>query len=1406
MLNTYEKQDIDKYNGVQKNTFRVYINNVKKNRADNIDTFLVDTTERGNLIVAGNINYIKKDQLILVGEEVMRVVGYVKNGKNTQLRVERGVDSTPTTKLLKGDIVCSVDDITDLVTYYTHSSKMDLQDNPFNVYYGTGAVKIKDDIKKWNGLSNKHKQYNYTLYKSKIFIFEGYDDSNLLTFRGYLKKVSFSKTLGDKHQITFNLVDQLGSYWNKDLKVKKFFKDVTIRELISEIFEIHKNKIYYKHIEEKQYPKVFGFTMNDLKTYQEVVNILSNNGIRFAFTPRGHIHIFSEIVGDNGNLSSNILLDDVHSLVDISLTDDSQLIFNYGKIEFTQQFPYYELTKGVNYLRHKRIMVSNPILQKLGEHYYVKEFTVTDSEIASKVSLDVYGTPSVCMLKHPVNGIEILCNPTLISASQVIFVPVEILSNTGLLEFGKGKWLMDNGFGTQTQFDFYYVQGNLPTVFALSKTEASNKSSKTNQLEVPITPIIMEGNKEFINLNKKLTLQFGSPRNLKDLEYTGSYENLEKIVGKWVGGKDLLYEKEWEQSQKGLDVFVNATSLSDRNKIKNGLPHYDTFDNSGLTLHIQNLGESNSEIVSQFVNTKVPTLELNKLPKIDFKRGEIVGDIAVRFNERMRYFGVAPNDVLFPVRVLEGATLHEKLKFEEMKRAGIEIRCTAVSNYENEVLYHFNNPLFLNIEYAKIPCENIIYVQNYYIKANPIVKKSEFFYHTDRESIELYDGKKSFSIDTTIFDNEYTKKILSYVFNTYKGTSTETMKYVIPITTVKSIELELYDLVRVKDEVITDIDVNNLFMVIGKTITFDTSRKIEYTLLNLYTKDYEMLDLNYSQIEKFNPLTDVTYNHLDVEFENKDISGYLQRIELKDNKYGKIIAELVKFNNARIFVLPGSRDPLLFVDLRGEKQYTYGDSLFPTTLFETFFIVNIGKEYLYVSPVKVFVSEGVHQYRLQVMKRQLGNSPKEDVLVGREGAIYIIAEGTTKDYSFKTSSIYVGDGKNKGFLSYDPVEGLKLKADKVEILSEGGKDPMNIATAITQTSDRLSFEVNRIDEDFTEKKEVISVINLSQEGINIKGKHIDIDGETTFFQQANFLGGVRAKDSIMVYSGVEGNSDQRTILGAGGITFEEKNTMGQWITTRAFRKFACGISTVGFKIIEYKDLRQFTGGVTWKGNIKLIYSVTSLKNLYKVKEFKVSPYINPKDKHLIGFTVDYKYIDNMEEVFTRKISKVDKLQLQQMNVNQPYSVISENLSSVNIKFNIFNAYYSHTRKGSRRRSGKHRYYDVFFRYDTLIVISAQKMTGGNWTEIGRYTSSRGSFVFSHTLWNVTGLLDAVLYRVKVDVYRTSEGYQYNDNGDLEGYLRGDNSGGLRVEIQNESREYLYDRSNIAEVMWLAYEE
>ncbi len=402
--------------------------------------------------------------------------------------------------------------------------------------------------------------------------------------------------------------------------------------------------------------------MSNYSTYQEIIELLSSNGIRIIFTPKGHLYVFSEVLGGD-KLRSDIILDDVRNLTDISISDDNQLIFNYGNIKYTRQFPYYDLDKGINYKYNKNISVTPLVIQDSG-NYLVKEFVVRDSHIASKVSLDVYGTPSVCMLKDNVTGIEFICNPLDIQGDTVTFMPIEILNDTGLLEFGKGKWLFDLGFNNTRNYTFYYVQGNLPTVFALSKQSPKNKSAITNNLEIPVSPIVLnDDGTEHINLNKSLTLQFGSPKNLKDLEYTGNYLGVDNIIGTWIGGTHLLYEKEWEQSQRGLDVFVNATRLSQSGINNKGLPIYDTFDNSGFKLEITNPNENDTEIVSKFVNTLRPNVYLKDLPKISFETGsgEIIGDIALKSTQKTTNILLEPNDVLFPVRTLPEATAHENL-------------------------------------------------------------------------------------------------------------------------------------------------------------------------------------------------------------------------------------------------------------------------------------------------------------------------------------------------------------------------------------------------------------------------------------------------------------------------------------------------------------------------------------------------------------------------------------------------------------------------------------------------------------------------------------------------------------------------------------------------------------------------
>lgn len=1149
MLKTYGIKSLEEYNGSNTESFRIYVNNIKQNRTLNIDTFLVDITPQGNLIIDGYYPYIEPNQLLVVGTEIVKIKKYKTNqtDRKTELEVERAYNQTPLTDLLIGDGVYSVEEFTMKVTNYQYTSKMDVMNNPFNVTFGSGYVRLLDNIKQWNMLSNSIQKYNYSLYKTKVFIFEGYDDKVILTFRGYLKKVSFSKSLNDKRQITLNIVDQLGSYWNKDLVKKNFKQNKTLREFLSELFKIPKEKIYFKHINESEYPVIENLAMSNYSTYQEIIELLSSNGIRVIFTPRGHLYVFSEVLGGD-KLRSDIILDDVRNLTDISISDDNQLIFNYGNIKYTRQFPYYDLDKGINYKYNKNISVTPLVIQDSG-NYLVKEFVVRDSHIASKVSLDVYGTPSVCMLKDNITGIEFICNPLEIQGDTVTFMPIEILNDTGLLEFGKGKWLFDLGFNNTRNYTFYYVQGNLPTVFALSKQSPKNKSAITNNLEIPVSPIVLnDDGTEHINLNKSLTLQFGSPKNLKDLEYTGNYLGVDNIIGTWTGGTHLLYEKEWEQSQRGLDVFVNATRLSQSGINSKGLPIYDTFDNSGFKLEITNPNENDTEIVSKFVNTLRPNVYLKDLPKISFEtgQGEIIGDIALKSTQKTTNILLEPNDVLFPVRTLPDATAHEKLKFKEMRAGGIEIRCVAVSSWNGETLLHFNNPLFTNIEYAKISVKDLIYIQNYYIKLNPIVQENNNFYHSDSESIKLYDGKKPFNIERTIFNEQYTRKLLSYVFSAYKGTDVESIKYVIPVNTLKRLELELYDLVTISDETVTGIDTNSLFLVVGKSITFDNNRKIEYTLLNVYNKDYKLLDLKFSQIEKFNPLTDPTFNHSGIQQENTNIKQYADRIEFFDERLGKIIGKIISVDKFRLHTLETSEDPLIDVGLRGEHSSNYAESLFKNTLYETYLIVRIGDEYMYVSPFS-YKDKGTTKYRLQVIQRKLANTQYEDNLIDRDVIVYLIAEGSSKDYGLKSNSIYIGDGSHGGYLSYDPFYGLTIKANRIEMVSGGtiGGDMVKnkdfndfkdqIETRFTQVKNEINLQVSKIDmSNYVKKNEVVAQINLSNEGVRIQGSKIQVDGNTTFSSDTQFNGKVTANRYIIV----EGNG-KRTIIGAGTIEYQE---------------------------------------------------------------------------------------------------------------------------------------------------------------------------------------------------------------------------------------------------------------------------
>ena len=189
MLKTYNSNEIKNNNVIQEEYFKIFISNTFLNN-NNIFTSIKGITPLGELIIDGSFSNLPSD-LFVIGEEVIKVVSSIYNSttKETQLTVERGYFGTPITTFLVGDLVHSVIDVSNDVIQYNYNSKMDISNNPFLITYGTSAVQISGEAYHWSKHSTR-KKYNYTNYKTKIFIFEGYDKKCILTSTGFLKKLN----------------------------------------------------------------------------------------------------------------------------------------------------------------------------------------------------------------------------------------------------------------------------------------------------------------------------------------------------------------------------------------------------------------------------------------------------------------------------------------------------------------------------------------------------------------------------------------------------------------------------------------------------------------------------------------------------------------------------------------------------------------------------------------------------------------------------------------------------------------------------------------------------------------------------------------------------------------------------------------------------------------------------------------------------------------------------------------------------------------------------------------------------------------------------------------------------------------------------------------------------------------
>ena len=1171
MINLYNQNLIKNKQGDFK-TYGVRLISNTFMTSNNIDSAVKGITAQGEIVVEGYYNDVQAE-LLVIGEEIVRIMKVTPDAtlRETKFKVERGVFGSPVTNILRGDFAVSVIDVsmdTERVSFSQNNDNM--TDNPFLVSFGQGYIALHHKPAHWSKIS-KIQKYNWEPYKTKIFVFEGNDDQCVLVWTGFLKKFMSSlsnTTIADRVQLS--MVDRMGMFWEKDLKKIEIIKELPIDEALSKIFEMPVEKIYFKHTDKSLYPLVNLYIPNTKKYYKEVIESFSSNGIRFFFTPKGHLHIFSEIM-DNTNLQPTKALDDVKNLVDIGLSTDNQLVYNYYDTTYNEQFPLYDLDHGVNY-KYKVENVRGTILQKNSNgDYDVREVAVNDTSIPPKM---VNISDPVLLLKDNATGLEFICKLLDVTANGVVLVPLALFTQRGLLEFGRGQWMESLGFLNERTFTLYYSQETLPICSYLTGSDNSALTT-TESLNIPVSPIIVDndGTTELFNLNKEYDLTFGSGRNLQDLTYTGDFVGIDAFKGTWVGGTDLLYCREYEQSLKGLDIFITTTRSSDRSKVSY-LPYYTNHDNTGFNLTLTDVTDDKG-LRARFKNTIKNTIKIDSIDKVSFTPAEIIGSIAV-----LPKMGLQPNDILFAYKLLPDHTAEEELQFKKYQAGGVEIRVSSMSN-DGGTTIHLNNPVYPHIEYGIIRMEDLVYIQEFYIRANPIVKTSDRIVYENVQSVTLYDGRKSFSLSETIFDKEYTRKLLSFINSGYSGLTRDSTKYILPIQTESDIQLELYDLITILDDTATYLDDTILWLITGKQIKCEPNRVVSYTLLNVFSREIEYIEINFSDTQKYTPVTDGTYEWSGIEEEDTGIIETQNSFEFTDTRLGFLRGILIDPSMFKIKTGKGFPSPK--IESFGSNYQAYLDELF-LDAYKVKFVVKIGSEFIYCSGMRGTLS-GETVYILQVIFRQLANSKRELTLENRTAIVYLIAEGSSVDYGLYTSSFYCGNGTNSGFLSFNPIEGLIVKAQKIEFTTgesvatqtfvnnkvtsasttlkedydtrftmtedqiqfvagkvtniEGDLVVMN--SQITQEFDNIKLEIDNIEIDTTglvKKTEVISSINLNTEGVRIQGKNLQLTGATTVNGVVNIYG---ANGLTVFDNNSDALSNKKSLLQGGQLIFYERS-------------------------------------------------------------------------------------------------------------------------------------------------------------------------------------------------------------------------------------------------------------------------
>lgn len=706
-------------------------------------------------------------------------------------------------------------------------------------------------------------------------------------------------------------------------------------------------------------------------TYYAYVSIKAYNGLGEEVDIESNI--FSFETGDEPSpitLFPYDLIDyDTHILENsVKISTDNQLIINQVNL---------------TYYNRRGLLNRNDFTDVYGELKYIKyktSYDVTNFNLIDKVTDEnnnttyLYNVLENFHIDDDVNkikinemvslfdndtGYEILGKIVDLDVKwKTIDVYLGYEVDRALQVFGKTEYLYNQGYGNKKNFTLKIRRTELPIICKYARS--IENATRTEFLKYPLIP----------HLDYEFYLKFSVPEsNLYN--FTNLIEEIDGIYGTF-DNSTIKYGNEFNQ-EIPLYIASNKIELKGNTKQEHYIT-YNTYDNSNLQVKIEQADDNESDLKCTFINTipktypvieEYPISTQGTILRVDNIDNFNVGDCLMLHEENASnpavkdYYNYNSNNRYTVVNI-----------FKEDGNDYIILDGIYPIGNEQEQL-----------KYIKYDYREVIHLQSFYIRGNPVIEDEEYNLYENLESIEAY-GTKSIDITGRIVKKEDLSKIVDYYMEGFNGIDEKGIKFVFPIEIVGGLyDIRPLDIIEIEEPVYTGLS-KQLMLVVSKKVRRAVSGMNDVER----TETYELFPI--SGVDVFNDKIIKTIPRQNINIINKELDSINEndkKIQYRDTDYGIINVERIEVTDYKASVqttINGISNSLEIKNIVGDRINNNGLITKGKRI-----ILRIGNEFILAEGQNNLNGSSTTQL-FKVIKRNMFNTGETQITVNQDVIFY----------------------------------------------------------------------------------------------------------------------------------------------------------------------------------------------------------------------------------------------------------------------------------------------------------------------------------------------------------------------------------------------------------------------------------